>query len=57
MPQERLPKQTIYTEVNGKRPVGQPRTFEQYGLIYNKDLGCNRLGLHPSEMQFVFVDQ
>ena len=26
MPQERLPKQTLFAEVSGKRPVGRPRT-------------------------------
>ena len=26
MPHERLPKQTLYAEVSGKRPVGKPRT-------------------------------
>ena len=38
----------------GKTPVVRPRTrwFE-----YIEDLGWNRLGLYPSEMQFVLVDR
>ena len=52
MPQELFPKQTLYAEVSGKRPVGGPRTR---WLDYIKDLGWNRLGLHPSEMQSVLV--
>ena len=54
MPQERLPKQTLFVEMSGKRPVGRPRTR---WLNYIEDLGWNRLGLHPSEMQFVLVDR
>ena len=26
MPQERLPKQALHAEANGRRPVGRPRT-------------------------------
>ena len=36
MPQGRLPKQTLYAEVSGKRPVGSPRTR---WLDYIEDLG------------------
>ena len=53
MPQGRLPKQTLYAEVIGKRPYGRPRTR---WLDYFEDLGWNGLGLHPSEMQSVLVD-
>ena len=54
MPHERLPKQTVYAKVSGKRPVGRPRTRL---LDYIVHLGWNRLGLYPSEMQSVFVDR
>ena len=54
MPQGRLPKQTLYAKVNGKRPVKRPRTR---WLDYFEDLGWNRLGLYPSEMQSVLVDR
>ena len=43
----KLPKQTLYAEVSGKRPVGRPRTR---WLGYIKDLGWwNRLRLGPNE--------
>ena len=54
MSHERLPKQTFYDKVSGKRPVGRPRTI---WLDYMEDIGCNRLGLYPSEMQSVLVDR
>ena len=54
MPQELLPKQTLYAKVNGRRPVGRPRTT---WLDYIEDFGCNRLGLRSSEMQFALVDR
>ena len=47
MPQERLPKQTLLAKANKRRPVGQTRTR---WTNYIKDLGWNRLILHPSEM-------
>ena len=52
--QERLPKQTLYAEVSGKRPVGRPRT---QWFDYIEDLGWNHLGLCPSKMQSVLVDR
>ena len=48
MPHERLPKQSLFAEVIGKRPIGRPRRRR---LNYIKDLGWNRLGLHQSEIQ------
>ena len=54
MPQERLPKQTLYAEVSGKRPVGRLRTR---WFNYIEDRGWNRLALNPSEIQSVLVDQ
>ena len=54
MPHERLPKQTLYVEVSGKRPV---RRHEQDGLIIWRILAGTRLGFHPSEMQSVMVDR
>ena len=54
MPQEQLPKQTLYAEVNGNRPVERQQTR---WLDYIKDLGWNGLELHPSAMQSVLVDQ
>ena len=54
MPQERLPKQALLAKANGRRPVGQPRTR---WIDYIKDLGWNRLGLHPSEMMEVMEDR
>ena len=53
MPHERLPKQTLYAEVSGKRPGGRPQTR---WLEHIEDLGWNRLGLYPNEMQSVLVD-
>ena len=38
---ERLPKQTLYAKVSGRRPVGRSRTR---WLDYIEDLGWNRLG-------------
>ena len=40
LPEERLPKQTLYAKMSGKRPVGRPRTR---WLDYFKDLAWNRL--------------
>ena len=54
MPQERLPKQTLFAEVNGKKPSELPRTK---WLDYIEDLGWNRLGLRQSKMQSVLVDR
>ena len=54
MPHERPPKQTLYVEVNGKRPVRRSRTR---WLDYIEDLVWNRLGLNTSEVQFVLVDR
>ena len=51
---KRLFKQTLCAKVSGKRPVGKPRTR---WLDYIEDLGWNRLGLYPSEMQYVLVDR
>ena len=41
-------------KVNGKRPVGRPRTR---WTNYIEDLGWNRLGLHSSEMMKVMEDR
>ena len=54
LPHEQLPKQTLYAKVSGERSVGRPRTR---WLDYIEDLGWNRLGLYPSEMQSVLVDR
>ena len=54
MPQERLPKQSLYADVSGKRSVGRPQTR---WLGFVEDFGWNRLGLHPNEMQYVLVDR
>ena len=53
MPQEQFLKQTLNAKGSG-RPVGQPQTS---WLDYIKDLGCNHLGLYPSEMQSALVDR
>ena len=45
---ERLPKQTLYAKVSGKRPVGRPRTR---WLDYIETLGWNRLRLYPTRTQ------
>ena len=52
MPQKWLSKQTLNAKVNGKRPVGRPRT-RWLGCI--KDLGWNRFGLCLSKMQSVLL--
>ena len=54
MPQEQLPKQILYIEVSGKNPVERLRTR---WLDYIEDLGWNRLGLNPSEIQSALVDR
>ena len=54
MPQERLPKQALPAKVNGRRPVGRPRTR---WTDHIKDLGWNRLRLYPSEMMEVMEDR
>ena len=54
MPQERLPKQALLVKVNGRRPVGRPRTR---WTDYIEDLGWNRLGLRPNEMMEVMEDR
>ena len=53
IPQERLPKQAVNANVNGKRPIGQLRTR---WLVYIEGLCWYHLGLCPSEIQFVLVD-
>ena len=50
MPHERLPKQTLYARVSGKRPVGRRRAR---WIDYIKTRGWNRLRLHLSEIQSV----
>ena len=47
MPRKRLPKQTLYAEVSGKRPVARRRLR---WLDYIEDLDWNRLGHHLSEI-------
>ena len=47
-------KQTLDAEVSGKRPVGRPRTRWPDCI---EDLGWNRLGFPPSEMQSVLVNR
>ena len=54
MTHERLPKQTLYAEVSGKRPVGRPRTRWP---DYIDDLGWNCLGLYLSKMQSALKDR
>ena len=54
MPQNWLPKQTLYAKVNGKRPVKRPQTI---WFNYIEDLGWNHLGLYTSKMLSVLVDQ
>ena len=54
MPHERLPKQTLYAEVSWKRPVGRSETR---WLDYIKVFSWNRLGLHPSKMQSMLMEQ
>ena len=54
IPQERLPKQALLAKVNGRRPVGRPRTR---WTDYIEDVGWNRLGLRPSEMMEVMEDR
>ena len=54
MPQERLPKQALLAEANGRRPVGRARTR---WTDYIEDFGWNRLGLHPSKMTEVMEDR
>ena len=54
MLQERLPKQTLYAEVSGKKLVERPRTRQ---LNYFKDLGRNLFGFYPSKMLSVLVDR
>ena len=54
MPQERLPKQTVFAEVSKNRPVRRTQTR---WVDYTKYRGWNRLILHSSKMQSVLVDQ
>jgi len=49
-----LPKQALFANVKGKRPVGRPRTRWE---DYIEDLGWNRLGLQPSEMLEMVADR
>ena len=53
MPQERLPKQALLAEANGRRPVGRPRTR---WTDYIEDHGWNRLGFYPRETIEVMED-
>ena len=53
MPHERLPKQSLYAKMSGKKPFRRRRTR---WLVYIEDLGRNRLK-HSSEMQFVLVNR
>ena len=53
MSQERLPKQTLYVEVSGKKLDGLPWPRS---INYITKLGWNFLGLRQSEMQSVLVD-
>ena len=46
MSQERLHKQALLAKVNGRRPVGRPRTR---WTNYIEDLGWSRLELRPNE--------
>ena len=48
MPQERLHNQTLYANVNRKRPVEQLGT---QWFDYIEDLGWNRLRLRPTKFQ------
>ena len=54
MVHKRLPRQTLYAEVNWKRPVERQRTR---WLDFTEDLCWNRLGFHSSEMQSVLEDR
>ena len=54
MPHERLPKQALLAQANGRRPVGRPRTR---WTNYIEDLGWNRLGLYPSGVKDVMKDR
>ena len=54
MPQERLPKQALLAKTSGRKPVERPRPR---WTDYIKDLGWNRLGLHPSKMMEVMEDR
>ena len=54
MLQKRLPKQTLYAKVNGKKSVERPWTE---WLDPVEVLGCNRLGLCQSKMQSVSLNR
>ena len=54
IPQERLPKQTLFAKPDGKRPVGRPR---KRWMDHVEDLGWNRLGLCFNEMNEVVEDR
>ena len=54
MPQELLPKKSLYAEARGKRQVGRSQTR---WLVYIKNFGWKRLGLYPSKMQSELVDR
>ena len=54
MPQERLPKQALLAQVNGRRPIERPRIRL---ANYNRDLAWNRLELYPSKMMNVMEDR
>ena len=51
---ERLPKQALLANANGRRPVGRLRTR---WINYNKDLGWNRLELYPGRLMDVMEDR
>ena len=54
MTQERLPKHVLLAKANGGRPFKQPRAR---WANYIRDLGWNRLGIHPSKMKDVIKDR
>ena len=54
MPQERLPKQALLAEANGRRRAGRPRTI---WTKYIEDFGWNRLGRGPCKIMDVMEDR
>ena len=54
MSKGQLPKQTSYAKICKKWLIEWPQTR---WIDYIEDLGWNRLGFHPSEMQSELVDQ
>ena len=53
IPHERLPKQALLDKPNGRRAGGRSRTR---WTDYIKDLGWNRLELHPSKIIHAIED-